>query len=69
MTGQEVFINGTSVGFYEDATAKSYNGTTFNNTIDIYDENGSLGGSYLKNIPSGNWVISFGSKRAQITNK
>lgn len=69
MTGQEVFINGTSVGFYEDATASSYKGTTFNNTIDIYDENGSLGGSYLKNIPSGNWVISFGSKRAQITNK
>jgi hypothetical protein len=69
MTGQEVFINGKSVGFYEDATAESYKGTLFTNTIDIYDENGSLGGSYLKNIPPGGWSISFGGKRAQITNK
>jgi hypothetical protein len=69
MTGQEIFINGTSIGFYEDATAASYNGVTFNNTVDIYDENGSLGGSFLKNIPAGQWTIYFGTtKRPQISN-
>lgn len=68
-TGEEIFINGLSVGFYEDATASIYNGVVFNNTIDIYDENKSLGGSYLKNIPGGQWSISFGpNKRAQILN-
>ncbi len=68
-TGQEIFINGISIGFYEDATAASYNGVTFNNTVDIYDENGTLGGSYLKNIPAGQWTIGFGkTKRAQISN-
>ncbi len=70
-TGAEVFINGVSVGFYEDATAGKYKGTTFNNTIDIYDTNGSLGGIQnfgIKNIPAGQWNISFGPPRAQIAN-
>jgi hypothetical protein len=70
-TGAEVFINGISVGFYEDATAGKYKGTTFNNTIDIYDTNGSLGGIQnfgIRNIPSGQWNISFGPPRAQIPN-
>jgi hypothetical protein len=68
-TGSEVFINGISVGFYEDATADVYQGTTFKNTIDIYDENGSLGSKeILKNIPSGDWEIKFGKPRAQISN-
>ena len=68
-TGQEVYINGTSIGYYEDATAAVYNGVIFNNTVDIYDENGTLGGSYLKNIPAGQWTIYFGQKRAQILNR
>jgi hypothetical protein len=67
-TGQEVFINNISIGFYEDATAAVYNGVVFRNTVDIYDENGSIGGSYLKNIPPGQWTIKFGNKRTQIAN-
>ena len=68
-TGQTVFINGTCVGFYEDATASSYNGIIFANTIDIYDENGTIGSnSVLKNIPAGQWNITFGTARAQISN-
>ncbi len=68
-TGQEIFINGISIGFYEDATAESYNGVSFRNTVDIYDENGTLGGDFLKNIPSGQWTISFGRNiRPQISN-
>jgi hypothetical protein len=68
-TGQEVFINGVSVGFYEDATAASYNGTPFRNTIDIYDQNGTLGSKdILKNVPAGQWNITFGEKRPQISN-
>ena len=67
-TGQEVFINGVSIGFYEDATAATYNGVIFRNTVDIYDENGSIGGAFLKNIPPGQWTIKFGNKRSQIAN-
>jgi len=67
-TGQEIFINGTSIGFFEDTTDDVYEGVVFNNTVDIYDENGTIGGSYLKNIPVGQWTISFGSARTQIPN-
>ena len=67
-TGQEVFINSISVGFYEDATASSYKGVQFANTVDIYDQNKTMGGSYLKNIPAGQWTIGFGQKRTQIKN-
>ncbi len=66
-TGSEVFINGISIGFYEDATASSFNGTQFRNTVDIYDENKTLG-TKLKNIPSGEWEITFGESRPQISN-
>jgi len=68
-TGQLVLINNTPIGYYEDATASVYAGMVFNNTVDIYDENGTLGSSsILKNIPAGQWSISFGSARNQIPN-
>ena len=66
-TGAEVFVNGVSVGFYEDATASSYKGTPIRNTVDIYDENKTVG-SKLKNIPPDQWEITFGNPRTQITN-
>ena len=68
-TGAEVFINGVSIGFYEDATAATYNGTPFRNTVDIYDQNGTLGSrNILKNVPPGDWNISFGAPRPQVAN-
>jgi hypothetical protein len=67
--GQEIFINGTSVGFFEDTSDDDYQGTPIVNTVDIYDENKTMGSSILKNIQAGQWNITFGSnKRPQIPN-
>ena len=66
--GQEVFVNGTSVGFFEDTSGSSYGGMSIVNTIDVYDENRTLG-VILKNIPPGQWNLTLGSNiRPQIPN-
>ncbi len=62
--GSEIFINGTSVGFYEDTTSAAYR-----NTVDVYDQNVSMGSrDILKNVPSGQWNITFGNPRPQVSN-
>jgi hypothetical protein len=63
--GQEIFINGTSIGFYEDTAGKP---GQWQNTVDVYDGNRTLGG-VLKNIPANQWNLTLGeNKRPQISN-
>ncbi len=60
LPGQEIFVNGYSVGFYDDTTASSYRGTAIVNTIDIYDPNNNIG-NQLRGLPAGQWHINLGN--------
>ncbi len=57
--GASVFINGTHVGYFDDTV-----GPGSVNTIDFFDPNKELGGNnFMRNIPSGQWNITFGPGR------
>jgi hypothetical protein len=57
--GASVFINGTHVGYFDDTV-----GPGSVNTIDFFDPNKELGGNnFMRNIPSGQWNITFGPNR------
>jgi len=66
--GASVSVNGTLIGYYDDKTDSSYNGTPIKNTIDVYDPQGTYGSGVLKDVPSGSYNLTFGPPRQQTSN-
>ncbi len=65
--GSAVLVNSLVVGYFDDTTSESAEGTLIRNTIDIYDPKISYG-RILKKMPPGSWTLSFGEVRKQAPN-
>jgi hypothetical protein len=63
--GQEILVNGVSVGYFDDTTASTYNGRPIINTVDIYNANGALSNGLLKNAGAGSRITLGTTVRPQ----